>query len=444
MCADVDAERELPDLLGGLEVGADGDSGVGAEQVHRPKGLRGARDEVDHLRLVGDVAAHAERALADLGRHGLRPLRVEVGDDHPARALLGQTPGERPPDARRCAGDHRDPVCQLHGHHHRLRRGRRALPLTLRRARSSAVEHRPYKAGVAGSSPAARIVGGERIHARDRRRRPDRFEPGRAHRRAVKASMPVTGDLTGSSPSRAHLGCRDGRRRGGRHRTRRTGGGRDQHGGRQRDPHHLPGAAGLRLLASDGQRLQHDRPGARFGVRRGRLPARARGPATTDTAPGHRLAPGRHHRRGAAARPARLGVQGDRAGLHRHRTGARRPAAAPEPDAGRAPDQPRERGRAVDAARGLRRRRLRRLLRGGSGDPAARHARGGAATGPAAHQRAEERPHRDRQRRRRRSTSSSRPTSSGGRPRSSPAPRSSAASSARTTGAGYILPCCAA
>ena len=163
-----------------------------------------------------------------------------------------------------------------------------------------------------------------------------------------------------------------------------------------------------------------------------------------DAAPGHRLAPRRHHRRGAAAGPARLGVQGDRAGLHRHRAGARRPAAAPEPDAGRAPDQPRERGRAVDAARGLRRRRLRRLLRRRPGDPPDRLPRRRAPAGPAAHERAEERPHRDRQRRRRRATSSSRPTSPGRRPRSSPAPRSSAARSARTTGAGYTRPCCAA
>ena len=115
MGADVDPERELPDLLRGLEVGADRDPGVGAEQVHRPEGLLGARDEPDHLRLVGDVAADAERTLADLGRHGLCPRRVEVGDHDPARPLLGQPPGERSPDARRPARDHHDPVCQLHG-----------------------------------------------------------------------------------------------------------------------------------------------------------------------------------------------------------------------------------------------------------------------------------------------------------------------------------------
>ena len=92
--------------------------------------------------------------------------------------------------------------------------------------------------------------------------------------------MPVTADIvrTGSSPAarirrdrrigrfepgRARLGCRDGLRRGRRDRPRRTGGGDDQHGRRQRHPDHLPGAAGVRLRAGDGQRLEHDRPGAR-------------------------------------------------------------------------------------------------------------------------------------------------------------------------------------
>jgi hypothetical protein len=52
-------------------------------------------------------------------------------------------------------------------------------------------------------SPLAR---GEGIHARDRGRRPDRFESGSRHHVAVKASMPVTGDAiqTGSSPGLEH------------------------------------------------------------------------------------------------------------------------------------------------------------------------------------------------------------------------------------------------
>ena len=164
-----------------------------------------------------------------------------------------------------------------------------------------------------------------------------------------------------------------------------------------------------------------------------------------DAAPGHRLAARRDDRRRAAARPARLGVQGDRAGLHRHRAGARRPAAAAEPDAGRAPGQPRERGRAVDAARRL---RTRASTAATSAPP-----RGSSCIGflgvalPQDLQRTNALKNvltaivngvaglvlRLRGARR-----------LGVRPRSSPAPRSSAARSAPTTGAGYTRPCCAA
>ena len=65
-----------------------------------------------HLRLIGDVAGGTEPA--DLMRHGQRARAVEVGDDHAARALLGEAPRHRAPDARSTAGHHDHPVGEVH------------------------------------------------------------------------------------------------------------------------------------------------------------------------------------------------------------------------------------------------------------------------------------------------------------------------------------------
>ena len=78
-----------------------------------------------------DVAAQAQRAGADVGRDGARAVFVEVDDHDAARSLLRQPPRQGAPDARRAARDDRDPVCELHARHHRVRPGRGALPLPL-------------------------------------------------------------------------------------------------------------------------------------------------------------------------------------------------------------------------------------------------------------------------------------------------------------------------
>ncbi len=72
---------------------------------------------------------------------------------------------------------------------------------------------------------------------------------------------------------------RDEPRRNRGDRLRRAGGGRDQHARRQRHADHLPGAAGVRLRAGDGERVEHDRPGAGQRLGRGRLSTRAGRPA---------------------------------------------------------------------------------------------------------------------------------------------------------------------
>ena len=146
----------------------------------------------------------------------------------------------------------------------------------------------------------------------------------------------------------------------------------DQYGRWQRHAVHLPRPAGVRLLAGDGQRLQHRRARARVGRRSGWLPRRAGGPEPPDRSARQRIRRGGHRRRGAAADPARVGVQGDRAGVHRDRASSDRPATA-DLASSRAPPSPRPRKDwTADDARGLRNGRLRRLFRRGAGDHAAR------------------------------------------------------------------------
>ena len=99
MCARTLTPSARSQTSAGVVDRAGHDPGVRAEQVDRPEGPLCARDEIDDLRLVGDVAADADRALAELGGDGLRARFVEVGDDDAVRALLGDAPGQRP---RRC------------------------------------------------------------------------------------------------------------------------------------------------------------------------------------------------------------------------------------------------------------------------------------------------------------------------------------------------------
>jgi hypothetical protein len=129
--AEVDVERELPDVSRGGQVGPDGDARVCAEEVDGPEGVLCARDGLVHLCLVRGVAADAQRARPDVGRDSARAIFVEVGEHDAARSVLGEPPRERAPDARCAAGDDGDPVSELHGCHHRVRPDRRALPLPL-------------------------------------------------------------------------------------------------------------------------------------------------------------------------------------------------------------------------------------------------------------------------------------------------------------------------
>ncbi len=111
-----------------------------------------------------------------------------------------------------------------------------------------------------------------------------------------------------SRPLREPLrGRRDPARRGrGRH---------HQHGGGVGDADHVPDPSRVRRPAGHRQRLQHDRPGARVGLRRDRLPPGAGRSAAAGDAPGQRVADRRHRRRRTPA-----GAAGRR--LRRHRAGA--------------------------------------------------------------------------------------------------------------------------
>ena len=94
----------------------------------------------------------------------------------------------------------------------------------------------------------------------------------------------------------------------------------------------FPVAAGLRLRAGHGQRLEHRRAGPGLGLGRDRLPARAGRPACPRASARLDVGARRHHRRGAAAGPALVGLQGDRARVHRDR--ARADGAQPRIHAG--------------------------------------------------------------------------------------------------------------
>ena len=97
--ADVRLEQRLRDRQTGV-VDDDVDAAEGEQRR-----LEGGGD----LRLVGDVAGDADRAVggADLARDRLRIARIDVGDDD-ARAFGCEAVGDGPSDPRAAAGHERD------------------------------------------------------------------------------------------------------------------------------------------------------------------------------------------------------------------------------------------------------------------------------------------------------------------------------------------------
>ena len=108
---------------------------------------------------------------------------------------------------------------------------------------------------------------------------------------------------------------------GPRHLRGRPRGGHDQHRRRLGDADHLPHPAGVRVPAGARERVEQRRAGARRGLRGARVPGRARRAAAAAAPARVRLAVRRAGRRDPAARAARRGVQGDRAGADRDRPG---------------------------------------------------------------------------------------------------------------------------
>ena len=111
MGVDVDVEGEPPVVLGRRQVGADGDAGVGEEQVDRTERRLGGVDQIDVAPLGGDVGDDrhgAGEAARDAGR-------IEDVGDHDAGALGMESPGQGGADpAPRSGNDHMG-VCQFHG-----------------------------------------------------------------------------------------------------------------------------------------------------------------------------------------------------------------------------------------------------------------------------------------------------------------------------------------
>jgi len=183
------------------------------------------------------------------------------------------------------------------------------------------------------------------------------------------------------------------------------------------------------------------RPRPRGCVGHPRLPLGARRAGEAGGRVRSGLDRGGDHRRRAPACASGLGVQGDRAVLHRVRARpGRAPAVAECPARGAAGGTRRTRG-VVDPARPLRSRALRRLLRRRAGSAAAGPARPLAQRDAPACERAEERPRDVDQRcRGARPSSSPRPTSSGAWQGSSQPGRSPAARQERAWHGGYRRP----
>ena len=109
---DVDFPDLLPIGVRGFGASRDRDARVRAEDVE-PALLRlDLLDESLDVSLVGNIAAN--RGAFDLLRDRTRALVIEVGNDHRATALRGETQGQGATDAARCARHHDDPTPQLH------------------------------------------------------------------------------------------------------------------------------------------------------------------------------------------------------------------------------------------------------------------------------------------------------------------------------------------
>ena len=82
------------------------DAGVVEEQEHIAEIPCDALRRLDHLAALGDVGG--DRVGAELVRDGRDGVGVDV-DEHRAVAVRDGALGERPADAARAPGDHRDP-----------------------------------------------------------------------------------------------------------------------------------------------------------------------------------------------------------------------------------------------------------------------------------------------------------------------------------------------
>ena len=104
----VDVERGLPLGLGGAEVGADGDPGVGEEQIDRPEHVLGGSDE-DVVACLGthvdgkcDCAARADGV--ELIDDGGQALCVDIRRDD-SGAFGVESPGQGATDPVGSTGD---------------------------------------------------------------------------------------------------------------------------------------------------------------------------------------------------------------------------------------------------------------------------------------------------------------------------------------------------
>ena len=108
MSVDVDGEGQLPLGLRGGQIRADGDSGIGQEEIDRSERIFGHGDEVLVAILGSDVDGNCDGAprahLVERVDQGGQPAGVQVGGDD-IGAFGVETPGERPPDPVRCTGD---------------------------------------------------------------------------------------------------------------------------------------------------------------------------------------------------------------------------------------------------------------------------------------------------------------------------------------------------
>ena len=108
---DVDVERELPVLLGGRQVDAATDPGVGEEQVDRPERLLGGADQLDVARPRW-TRRRSHRPLARVA--AVVPAGSSTSADDHVRAAVVEAAGERCADAPSGSGDHHVGAVEIH------------------------------------------------------------------------------------------------------------------------------------------------------------------------------------------------------------------------------------------------------------------------------------------------------------------------------------------